>query len=105
MDYSEFIFEAGLVVQVAHEVVDEPDTVARHPDVVDAIASLAGRPGLNDLFGGNGHDPDAFVSALAEGLRPYTDEPLEDPEIIENIAVLAAALRPLLVEDAQAAHV
>jgi hypothetical protein len=75
------------------EVVDEPDTIARHPEVVEVVAGLAGREGLNDLFGSNGHDPDAFVTALAAGLRPYTELPLTEPELVENVGVLAVALR------------
>ena len=94
--------EAELIVRVAHEAVDEPDAVFRHPEVVDAIAGLAGREGLHALLGGNGHDPDAFVTALAEGLRPYTELPLEDPEVVENLAVLAAALQPALLGDREA---
>jgi hypothetical protein len=93
MDHSEFAEQAQLVGQVAFEAVDEPDAVARHPEVIDVVASLAGREGLNALFGGNGHDPDAFVTALAAGLRPYRELPLEDPEIVENMAMLAVALR------------
>lgn len=94
--------EAELIVRVAQEAVDEPDAVFRHPEVVDAVAGLAGREELHALLGGNGHDPDAFVTALAEGLRPYTELPLEDPEIVESLAVLAAALQPTLLEDRQA---
>jgi hypothetical protein len=90
--------EAELILRVAQEAVDEPDAVSRHPEVVDAVASFAGRAELNALFG----DPDAFVTALAEGLRPYTELPLEDPEIVESLCVLAAALQPMLLEEAQA---
>jgi hypothetical protein len=93
MDHSEFAQEAQLVGRVALEVVDEPDTIARHPEVVGVVAGLAGREGLNALFGDNGHDPDAFVSALAAGLRPYTELPLTEPDLVENVGVLAVALQ------------
>jgi esterase/lipase superfamily enzyme len=104
MSYSDFIAAASLVVQVAQEAVDEPDVVSRHPEVVDTVASLAGRSELSDLFGENSHDPDAFVTALAEGLRPYVEIPLEDPQIVESISVLAAVLQPILVKESQTAH-
>jgi hypothetical protein len=41
----------------------------------------------------NGHDPAAFVTALAAGLQPYKVLPLEDPELVENMATLAVTLR------------
>lgn len=86
--------EAHLISRVASEAVEEPDAIRRHPDVVDAVEGLAGRSGLNALFGSNGHDPDAFVTALAAGMRPYTEILLtDDPELIENMGLLGAALR------------
>jgi hypothetical protein len=60
--------------------------------------------GLTALFGSNGHDPAAFVTALAAGLRPYKELPLEDPAIIENMAVLAVALRGEYNLDHSTAH-
>jgi hypothetical protein len=102
MDCGEFTNEAQLVGRVAVEVIDEPDTISRRPEVVDVVAGLAGRPGLNHLFGGNGHNPDAFVVALASGLRPYTELPLEDPDLVEHIGTLAAALHGnLRINDAE----
>lgn len=93
MGQHDFTQEAQLVSRVALEIVDEPDTVSRRPEVVETVASLAGREGLNDLFGGNGHDPDAFVTALAAGLRPYTELPLTEPELVEGVSLLAVALQ------------
>jgi hypothetical protein len=91
---AEFTDQARLVGAVATEAIDEPDAIMRHPEVVDAIAGLAGQHGLNDLFGGNGHDPDAFVAGLADALRPYKAEPLNDaPELVQALNVLAVALR------------
>lgn len=89
-----FTRQAQLIGLVASEIVDEPDAIARHPEVVDVVAGLAGHDGLNELFGGNGHDPDAFVTALAAGLRPYQEQMLTDaPELVEDMAFLAVALR------------
>jgi len=86
--------EARLIGLVATEAVDEPDAIVRHPEVVDVVAALAGQPGLSALFGSNGHDPDAFVTALAAGLRPYQEVLLDDaPELVESMALLAQALR------------
>ncbi len=86
--------DAGLISRVATEAVEEPDAIRRHPEVVDAVAGLAGRDGLNALFGSNGHDPDAFVTALAAGMRPYQEALLtDDPELVENMGVLGAAMR------------
>jgi hypothetical protein len=85
---------ARLISQVATEAAEEPDAIQRHPEVVDAVEALAGRSGLNALFGSNGHDPDAFVRALATGMKPYREIPLtDDPELVENMGVLGAALR------------
>jgi hypothetical protein len=93
MENNGFAEQAQLVGLVASEAVEESDAVARHPEVVEVVAGLAGHDGLNALFGSNGHDPDAFVTALAAGLEPYKELPLEDPEIVENMATLAVALR------------
>lgn len=95
MEQDHFTQQAALIGLVATEAVEEPDAVARHPEVIDVVAGLAEHPDeLNSLFGGNGHDPAAFVTALANGLVPYKDEPLDDaPELIEGLAVLAMALR------------
>jgi hypothetical protein len=105
MGHSDFAQEAQLVSQVALEIVDEPDVVCRRPEVVEAVAGLAGRSGLNDLFGGNGHDPDAFVTALAAGLRPYTDLPITEPELVEGISLLAVALQGQLNVNGSPHHV
>ncbi|HEY7891054.1 MAG TPA: hypothetical protein VIC05_02485 [Solirubrobacteraceae bacterium] len=83
-----------LLELVASEAVEEPDAIARHPDVVDLVEGLADYDGLSELFGSNGHDPAAFARALAEGLVPYRTQPLTDaPELVEGLAILAAALR------------
>jgi hypothetical protein len=104
MENNGFAQEAQLVGLVASEAVDEPDAVARHPEIVDVVADLAGREGLNALFGSNGHDPEAFVTALAAGLRPYKELPLEDPGLVENMALLAGALRGEYNLDHPATH-
>jgi hypothetical protein len=96
---------ARLVAQVAAEAVDEPDAIVRHPEVVDVVAKLAGRDGLRELFGSNGHDPDAFVMALADGMRPYQDLLLTDaPEIVEDLSWLAVALKGQWSEKTAGVH-
>jgi hypothetical protein len=83
-----------LIAQVATEAVDESDAIERHPEIIDLLNNLADQPTLNEAFGSNGHDPAAFVRALAEGLEPYRHAPLEDnPELVANLGLLAQRLR------------
>ncbi len=85
--------DAQLIRLVAWEASEEPDAIARHPEVVGVVAALAGDADLPAMFGSNGHDPAAFVAALADGLAPYRERPLTDaPELIEGLATLATAL-------------
>lgn len=85
---------ARFIGLVATEAVDESDAIERHPEIIGLLSELSEQPDLNQLFGGNGHDPAAFVKALAEGLAPYRDAPLiEAPELVEGLALLAQTLR------------
>jgi hypothetical protein len=94
MDQANFNDQVRLLGVVAAEAVEEPDAVARHPEVIDALSVLAQFDDLNAYFGGNGHDPNAFAAALAEGLAPYRELPLDDnPELIQNLAFMAWALQ------------
>lgn len=93
MAQSNLTEQAHLVGLVASEAADEPDAIARHPEVVEALHDLAEREGLTELFGANGHDPAAFINALAEGLSLYRQQPLTDaPELVEGLAVVAQVL-------------
>lgn len=93
MENTDITREVQLLREVAVEAVEEPDVIARHPDVIDALNVIAAYRGLNDHFGGNGHDPNGFAAALAEGLVPYREAPLDDnPEIVQQLAFLAWAL-------------
>jgi hypothetical protein len=94
MDQTQFDQQVHLVSVVAAEATEEPDAVARHPEVIDALNALAGYDGLNDHFGGNGHNPNGFAAALAKGLAPYRDAPLDDnPDLIQGITFLAWVLQ------------
>ncbi len=94
MDQADFTQQVHLVSVVATEAQEEPDVVARHPEVIDALSALAAYDHLNDHFGGNGHDPKAFATSLAEGLAPYRTLPLNDnPELIQGLAFFAWALQ------------
>lgn len=94
MDQANFNQQVHLVSVVAAEAPEEPDVVARHPEVIEALTALAEYDSLNDHFGGNGHDPNAFAAGLAEGLTPYRETPLDDnPELIQGLAFLAWALQ------------
>ena len=93
MNKAEFDKQVHLVSVVAAEASEEPDAVSRHPEVIDALNALAGYDRLNDYFGGNGHNPNGFAAALAKGLEPYRQAPIENPELIQGIAFLAWALQ------------
>ena len=93
MAQEKFARDARLIRLVAWEASEEPDAIARHPEVVGVVADLAQNADFPALFGSNGHNPAAFVTALAEGLAPYREQPLTDaPELIEGLAILATAL-------------
>lgn len=93
MDSTDISNEVRLIREVAVEAVEEPDVIHRHPEVIDALNVIAAYQGLNDHFGGNGHDPNGFAAALAEGLAPYREAALDDnPEIVQQLAFLAWAL-------------
>ena len=88
--------QAGLIARVAYEAAEEADAVERHPQVVDVLSSIASEHGdqLYVAFGSNGHDPVAFVSALAEGLEPYRARPMEDqPELVAGMGLVAQTLK------------
>lgn len=86
---------ADLIARVAQEASEEPDAIEQHPEVVDVLRGLAGeQQHLHVAFGSNGHDPVAFVKALADGLEIYRNQELEDaPELIDGLGFLAATLR------------
>lgn len=94
MEQNGFTQHAQIVAVVAREVVEEPDAIERHPEIFDALSALARDDRLRGLFGGNGHDPVAFVNALVEGLAPYRTELLDDaPQLVESLVLLASELR------------
>jgi hypothetical protein len=87
--------QAQFIAQVAREAVDEADAIARHPEIVDVLLELSQEPELLiEQFGDTGPDPASFVQALAEGLTPYRQAPLEEaPELITGLALVAEALQ------------
>jgi hypothetical protein len=88
--------QAGLIARVAYEAAEESDAIERHPQVVDVLTTLANEQGeqLYVAFGSNGHDPVAFVEALAEGLAPFRSQPLEDePELVSGLGLVGWTLR------------
>jgi hypothetical protein len=93
MDQAQFDKQVHLICVVAAEASEEPDAVCRHPEVIDALNALAGYERLNDYFGGNGHNPNGFAAALAKGLAPYREAPLDNPELVNGITFLAWALQ------------
>lgn len=93
MEQAQFDKQVHLVSVVAAELREEDDAVQRHPEVIDALQALADFDRLNDYFGGNGHNPNGFAAALAEGLAPYRQAPLENQELVQGINFLAWALQ------------
>jgi hypothetical protein len=88
--------QADLIARVAYEASEEADAIERHPQVVDVLSDIANEHGeqLHVAFGANGHDPVAFVNALAEGLEPYRLQPMEDqPELVAGMGLVGQTLR------------
>jgi hypothetical protein len=100
METSQFEERVHLLSVVAAEATEEPDVISRRPEIIDALIDLSTYEGLNNYFGGNGHDPSGFAKALAQGLEPYKVRPLDDnPEMIQGLAFLAWALQAERSED------
>lgn len=87
--------QAEFIARVAHEASEEPDAIEQHPEIVDVLRGLTDDGDhLYVAFGANGHDPVAFVNALADGLEVYRNRELEDaPELIDGLGFLASTLR------------
>lgn len=85
--------KARFIGMVAAQAAEESDAIQRHPTIVDVLNEVSHYQGLNDRFGGNGHDPSAYVAALAEGLSPYRVQPLEErPELVQSLGFLSWVL-------------
>jgi hypothetical protein len=86
--------KAKFIGMVAAQAAEESDAIQRHPSIVEVLGEVAKYQGLNDRFGGNGHDPNAYVAALAEGLSPYRVQPLEErPELVQSLGFLSWVLQ------------
>lgn len=86
--------KAKFIGMVASQAAEESDAIQRHPSIVDVLDELAQYQGLNSRFGGNGHDPNAYVAALAKGLAPYRVRPLgENPELVQSLGFLSWVLQ------------
>lgn len=94
MDSQDFASRAEFIAQVAYEASEEPDAIEQHPEIVDMLRDMAAdKHGLHKAFGANGHDPVAFVEALADGLEIYRTEPLERaPGLIDGLSLVASTL-------------
>lgn len=85
---------ARFLCLVAGEATEEPDTIQRHPEVVDVLLRLAGSASLPAIFErvipGVVADPAGYVRSLAELVAVYRNEPLDDaPEVVEGLALVA----------------
>jgi hypothetical protein len=95
---------ARILSIVATEAVEEPDTIARRPEVLDALASLSKDYDLPDVVDrispGAMSNPAADVAWLAAALAPYRGRPLDDaPELVEKLAFLAWVLNQAVSDD------
>lgn len=88
---------ASLLAVAAVEAAEEPDTIMRRPDVIDALEELAEQDDLREMFErvtpGLIADPEAWVKSLADSLAPFRYEPLDDaPELVGRLGLLAWVL-------------
>jgi hypothetical protein len=91
MDYP---MRAQLLGRVAAEAAEEPDTIMRHPEVVDLLESMADdavtAEQLSRVVPRALNEPSAYLHSLAGALAPYRDGPLDDaPELVEGLAFVA----------------
>jgi hypothetical protein len=85
--------KADFIGKVAAEAAEESDAIQRNPEIIDVLAEVSKFGGLNARFGGNGHDPSAYVEALASGLEPYREQPMEErPELVQSLGFLSWVL-------------
>jgi len=92
--------KAEFIGKVAAQAAEESDAIERNPAIIGVLDEIAAFDGLNARFGSNGHDPNAFVAALAKGLTPYRVQPLEDnPELVQSLGFLSWVLEKPRTED------
>jgi hypothetical protein len=85
--------KADYIGKVAAEAAEESDAIQRNPEIIDVLGEISQFQGLNARFGGNGHDPNAYVAALAQGLAPYRVQPLEErPDLVQSLGFLSWVL-------------
>jgi hypothetical protein len=78
---------------VAVEASEEPDTIARRPEVIDLLEELARddqiTSTLERVTQGRVDNPAAYFRAVAQALRPYRDAPFDDaPQLVEAVGFL-----------------
>ena len=87
------VAKANFIGRVASQAAEESDAIQRNPEIIDVLGEIAEFDGLNVRFGGNGHDPNAYVAALARGLAPYASQPMEEqPELVQSLGFLSWVL-------------
>lgn len=92
--------KAAFIGMVAAQAAEEADAIQRHPTIIDVLDEVSKFPRLNARFGDNGHDPNAYVAALAEGLSPYRVQPMEErPELVQSLGFLSWVLEKPRTED------
>ncbi len=94
MQMPEMMSSARLLALVAVEASEEPDAIARHPEVIEVIQELADRDDVGAIFErvipGVVKEPASYLRSLASNLDRFRTEPLDDtPEAVENLALVA----------------
>lgn len=79
---------------VAVEAAEEPDAIARHPEVFEVLDELMEWSEIDGLFERviPGSIPDAvgYLRSVSESLRPFATAPLSDaPEVVEQLALVS----------------
>jgi hypothetical protein len=88
----------ALLALAAVEAAEEPDTIMRRPEVIDALEELADQGDIVEAFEritpGLLPDPGAWVRSLAQALAPYRHEPLDDdPALVARLALVSWVLQ------------
>jgi hypothetical protein len=92
------ISNVELLAVAAAEVAEEPDTIIRRPEVIEALEALADQgdfvEALERITPGLIEDPQTWIRSLADALAPYREQPLDDdPSLVARLALVAWVLQ------------
>lgn len=94
---------------VAFEASEEPDTIARRPEVIDLLEQLSRDDRiiatLERVAQGQVEDPATYIRAVAQALRPYLDIPMDDAaQLVEALGFLGWVVGRAADDDESAAE-